>query len=89
MSVGMLIPERGEGDNNSRWVYVHYLMGGTLKNLTLQAISGSMYKSMYIGHNVQEKVIRSKGKMSISTACYSMKNLFTVCKGVVNFDINT
>ncbi len=27
MSVGMLIPERGEGGNNSRWVHVHYLMG--------------------------------------------------------------
>ncbi len=31
--------------------------GGTLKNLTMQVISGSMYKSTYIGHNVQEKVV--------------------------------
>ncbi len=38
---------------------------GTLKNLTMQVISGSMYNSMYIGHNVQEIVGPSKGKMSI------------------------
>ncbi len=48
-------------------------MGGTLKNLTMQVISGSMYKSMYIGHNVQEKVGPSKGKMSINMTRYSMK----------------
>ncbi len=29
MSVGMLIPERGEEENYSRWVHVHYLMGDT------------------------------------------------------------
>ncbi len=38
--------------------------GGTLKNLTMQVISGSMCKSIYIGHNVHEIVGPQKGKMS-------------------------
>ncbi len=48
-----------------------------------------MCKSMYIGQNVQEDGGPMKGIMSSITTRYSMKNLFTMCKGVVNFDINT
>ncbi len=43
--------------------------GGTLKNLTMQVISGCMYKSMYIGHNVQEKK-KKKKILKVSTTFY-------------------
>ncbi len=69
MSVGMLIPERGKGDNNSRWVHVHYLMGEHKKqknkNVTCKAESKIQSELKY-----RKYFLKESGLVSTYTVCW-------------------